>query len=49
MKFTFEYFFLAEYKETLFEHVAPEQLPAFLGGNLKDPDGNPRCPSRVSM
>ncbi len=29
--------------------IDADQLPKFLGGTMTDPDGNPRCPSKVSF
>ena len=29
------------------KHIDADQLPAFLGGTMTDPDGNVRCPSKV--
>ena len=37
------------YKKELLKHIDADQLPAFLGGDKKDPNGDPRCPSIVSM
>ncbi|CAL1279025.1 unnamed protein product [Larinioides sclopetarius] len=31
------------WKEALLEDIDPDNLPAFLGGNRTDPDGNPLC------
>lgn len=36
------------YKEALLELVDADVLPAFLGGNKTDPDGNPNCHQTVS-
>ncbi|KAK3577712.1 hypothetical protein CHS0354_000410 [Potamilus streckersoni] len=33
----------ADTKEFLLKHIDADQLPAYLGGTLTDPDGNPRC------
>ncbi|GBM13845.1 hypothetical protein AVEN_150415-1, partial [Araneus ventricosus] len=35
-------------KEVLLEVIDGDELPAFLGGNKTDPDGNPQCNSFVS-
>ena len=40
-------YFLADYKEELLKWVPAEILPEAYGGTLKDPDGDPRCPSKV--
>lgn len=37
----------AEWKAAVLETVDPSQLPACYGGSLTDPDGNPRCLTRV--
>ncbi len=31
----------------ILEEIDANQFPAFLGGNMTDPDGNPQCPSKV--
>ncbi|GFQ92530.1 retinal-binding protein [Trichonephila clavata] len=36
-----------DWKKDLLEIIDVEVLPAFLGGNRTDPDGNPRCPSLI--
>ncbi|CAL1286876.1 unnamed protein product [Larinioides sclopetarius] len=35
------------YQEDLLQSIDADDLPAFLGGNRTDPDGNPLCPSFV--
>ncbi|GFY46096.1 SEC14-like protein 4 [Trichonephila inaurata madagascariensis] len=35
------------WEESLLKHIDADQLPAFLGGNRTDPDGNPLCYSFV--
>lgn len=37
----------SNYQETLLRHFSADSLPAFYGGTLVDPDGDPRCPSRI--
>ncbi|TGZ64022.1 hypothetical protein CRM22_006567 [Opisthorchis felineus] len=37
----------SNYPETLLRHCDAESLPAVYGGSLIDPDGDPRCPSRI--
>lgn len=37
----------ANYQDTLLQQIDPDQLPKYWGGNCVDPDGNPRCPSKV--
>ncbi|BES95675.1 SEC14 [Nesidiocoris tenuis] len=36
-----------KWKQVLLEHIDPDQLPELYGGTLKDPDGNPACPSII--
>lgn len=38
----------AGWQEELQQAVHPDVLPAFLGGNRTDPDGNPMCKTVVS-
>ncbi|KPP74365.1 SEC14-like protein 2-like, partial [Scleropages formosus] len=38
----------ANWQEVLLSYIHPDQLPAVYGGNLTDPDGDPRCRTRVS-
>ncbi|XP_030647578.1 SEC14-like lipid binding 8 [Chanos chanos] len=35
------------WKEVLQKHIEPEELPAVYGGKLTDPDGDPRCRTRI--
>lgn len=37
------FFYGDDYKERLLEHISADNLPAYFGGDLRDPDGNPRC------
>lgn len=37
----------SEYKEDLLKLISSEELPAFLGGQQTDPDGDPRCISKI--
>ncbi|XP_061117604.1 SEC14-like protein 2 [Conger conger] len=37
----------ANWQEVLLKHIEPEQLPAIYGGTLTDPDGDPRCRTRI--
>ena len=39
---------LGGYQKELLKIIDADQLPVFLGGNMKDPDGNVRCVSKVS-
>ncbi|RXG69993.1 SEC14-like protein 2 [Armadillidium vulgare] len=36
------------WKEDILEEIDPDQLPAHFGGNLTDPDGDPKCPSKIN-
>ena len=38
----------SNYQSILLEYIAPEELPAYIGGSKTDPDGNPRCETMVS-
>ena len=38
-----------EWKAALLEEIDADQLPAYYGGTLTDPDGDPRCPSKVNQ
>lgn len=35
------------WKEGLLKLISPEELPAQFGGTLTDPDGNPKCLTKV--
>ncbi|KAA3677878.1 uncharacterized protein DEA37_0008570 [Paragonimus westermani] len=37
----------SNYRETLLRHFDLEGLPGVYGGTMVDPDGDPRCPSRI--
>lgn len=37
------------WKNILLDAIDADVLPAFLGGNRTDPDGNPNCNSFVSL
>ncbi|KAM5200407.1 SEC14-like protein 3 isoform 3-T3 [Hipposideros larvatus] len=36
------------WKEGLLKLISPEELPAHFGGTLKDPDGNPKCLTKIN-
>lgn len=36
-----------EWEKALLEEIDADQLPQHYGGTLTDPDGDPKCPSRV--
>lgn len=36
-----------EWLAALLEEIDADQLPAFYGGTMTDPDGDPKCPSKV--
>lgn len=38
-----------EWTAALLEEIDADQLPAFYGGTMVDPDGDPKCPSKVSI
>ncbi len=38
-----------EWKAALLEEIDADQLPAFYGGTMVDPDGDPKCPSKVKF
>ncbi|XP_010602085.1 SEC14-like protein 2 [Fukomys damarensis] len=38
----------ANWKEVLLRHVSPDQLPVEYGGTMTDPDGNPKCKSKIN-
>ncbi|KAM7540724.1 hypothetical protein Aperf_G00000030194 [Anoplocephala perfoliata] len=37
----------SNYRDELLKQFNPEDLPAHYGGTMRDPDGDPRCPSRI--
>lgn len=41
--------FAANWQEILLKYIDAEELPAIYGGKLTDPDGDPRCRTRVSV
>ncbi|XP_046633790.1 SEC14-like protein 2 isoform X2 [Daphnia pulicaria] len=38
-----------EWTSALLEEIEADQLPAFYGGTMTDPDGDPKCPSKLNM
>lgn len=38
-----------EWTSALLEEIDADQLPAFYGGTMTDPDGDPKCPSKFNM
>lgn len=38
----------ANWQEVLLKHIDAEELPVIYGGKLTDPDGDPRCRTKVS-
>nr|CAH0109508.1 unnamed protein product [Daphnia galeata] len=38
-----------EWTAALLEEIDADQLPAFYGGTMVDPDGDPKCPSKFNM
>ncbi|KAI9561273.1 hypothetical protein GHT06_012229 [Daphnia sinensis] len=39
----------SEWLPALLEEIDADQLPAHYGGTMTDPDGDPKCPSKVNM
>jgi len=39
----------SEWKAALLEDIDADQLPAYYGGTMTDPDGDPKCPSKFNM
>jgi hypothetical protein len=37
----------SEWKAALLEDIDAHQLPAYYGGSMTDPDGNPMCLTKV--
>ncbi|XP_013068278.2 retinal-binding protein-like isoform X1 [Biomphalaria glabrata] len=37
----------SDYTSTLLKYIDADELPAYLGGNKTDPDGNPRCTTLI--
>lgn len=37
----------SEWQAALLEEIEPNQLPAYYGGTVTDPDGNPMCLNKV--
>ncbi|XP_054700267.1 SEC14-like protein 2 isoform X2 [Grus americana] len=38
----------SNWKEVLQKYIDPEQIPVEYGGTLTDPDGDPKCPSKIN-
>lgn len=38
---------LANWKEVLLKYISPDQVPVEYGGTMTDPDGDPKCKSKV--
>ena len=36
-----------EWLPAILEEIDADQLPAYYGGTMTDPDGDPKCPSKV--
>jgi len=36
-----------KWKKAILSQVPPDQLPAHYGGTMTDPDGDPKCPSKI--
>ncbi|KFP19373.1 SEC14-like 2, partial [Egretta garzetta] len=39
----------SNWKEVLQKYINPEQIPVEYGGTLTDPDGDPKCPSKINQ
>lgn len=39
----------AEWLNAILDEVDADQLPAFYGGTMSDPNGDPKCPSKVKF
>ncbi|RXN07064.1 SEC14 2 [Labeo rohita] len=39
----------SNWQEVLQKYIDPEELPAYYGGKLTDPDGDPRCRTRITF
>uniref|UniRef100_A0A8D0HHY6 SEC14 like lipid binding 4 n=1 Tax=Sphenodon punctatus TaxID=8508 RepID=A0A8D0HHY6_SPHPU len=38
----------SNWKEVLLKHISPEELPVEYGGTRTDPDGNPKCQTKIN-
>lgn len=38
-----------EWEKALLEEIDADQLPQHYGGTMADPDGDPKCPSKVGQ
>ena len=38
-----------QWTAAILEDIDPNQLPAYYGGEMTDPDGDPKCPSKVLL
>ncbi|XP_017781925.1 PREDICTED: SEC14-like protein 2 [Nicrophorus vespilloides] len=38
-----------KWQKVILQNIDPEQLPQHWGGSMVDPDGNPKCPSKVKL
>ncbi len=36
-----------EWTAAILEEIEADQIPAYYGGTMVDPDGDPKCPSKV--
>ncbi|RXG56814.1 SEC14-like protein 2 [Armadillidium vulgare] len=36
------------WQEVILNEISPDQLPVHWGGTMTDPDGDPRCPSKIT-
>ncbi|XP_006869307.1 PREDICTED: SEC14-like protein 4 [Chrysochloris asiatica] len=38
----------ANWKQELLQYISPDQLPVVFGGTMTDPDGNPKCLTKIN-
>ncbi|KOC67182.1 SEC14-like protein 2 [Habropoda laboriosa] len=39
----------AKWQRAIFSNTSRDQVPAYFGGTLKDPDGNPKCGTKICL
>ena len=42
-------FSLGDWKSELLEYIDEDNLPEYYGGKCRDPDGNPKCQTKVDI
>lgn len=45
--YQFIYNFIGDWKTELLEYIDEDNLPEYYGGKCRDPDGNPKCKTKV--